>query len=181
MERRHALKAIVFFSIAANSIVSCKSNAEAASQLGLKNIHPDDGQLNLIDEVSKLIFPTTSLPQYKDHTAMPFVLTMVDGIYTKDERDQYIKGIKAFEDLAKTTFQKSYTDFNAEQKMELLKKLNSASDKSDAKYFFDVTKQQTLHYFTHTEEYMRNVQKYEMAPGRFKGCLPLDQIQSKKL
>lgn len=181
MERRRALQAIVFFSIAGNALVSCKNKYAAVKSIGLKNIKPSDSQLDLIDDLSKNIFPVTPFSQFEGHTALPFVLTTVDGIYTKEERDKYVNGIKAFDDLANKTFQNGFVDLGPEQKLSMLKKISASVETSDAKYFFEVTRQQTIHYFTHTENYMRGVQKYEMAPGRFKGCLPIDQIQSKKL
>jgi hypothetical protein len=181
MERRRALQAIVFFSVAGNALISCKSKYEAVKKLGLKFINLNDDQSDLIDDMAKTIFPTASKPQFEGHTALPFVLSMVDGIYTKEERDKYLLGIKAFDEACVKTHQKSFVSLDETQKLDFLKKLNTSTEDTPIKHFFDVTKQQTVHYFMHTEKYLRGVQRYEMAPGRYKACLTIDQVQSKKL
>jgi Gluconate 2-dehydrogenase subunit 3 len=181
MERRRALQAIVYFSIASNSLIACKNNYQAIKELGLKNIKPTDGEVDLIDAITKTIFPIENVPLFKGHTSMPFVLKMVDELYTKEDREKYLQGMKAFNDLSKNRFKKSFNELSKEEKTSLLKQLMNSKEENTAKHFFDITRNQTIIYFTSTEDYLRGIKKYEMAPGRWISCLNIDQIQSKKL
>ncbi len=180
MQRRKALQAIVFFSVAGNMLVSCKNKHEAISKLGLKNFHPKDDELDLIDEMAKTIFPVEKTPMFAGQSAFPFVVSMVDGLFTKEERDTYVEGLKAFEEATKKKYNKTFVALSPEQKMEMLKMVNGLNEEkpSALKKFFVATKNQTIQYFTSTEKYLREVRKYEMAPGRFTACIDINKIQS---
>jgi hypothetical protein len=181
MERRRALQAIVFLSIGSNTIISCKNNHQAISELGLKNIKPSDRDVDLIDAITKTIFPIENVPMFKGHTSMPFVLKMVDELYTKEDREKYLQGMKAFDELSNSGYKKSFIELSKEEKIALMKQIIDSKEENAAKHFFEVTRNQTITYFTSTEDYLRGIKKYEMAPGRWTSCLKIDQIQSKKL
>jgi hypothetical protein len=180
MQRRKAIQAIVFFSVASNTFISCRSKSEAMEKMGLKNLNFDGDQVDQIASVVNSIFPTENSTLFKGQDAFPHVLSMVDRLYTSADRESYIRGFAAFNKIAKEKLGSSFVDAPADKKLSLLKELNSNTDglDQDMNKFFRITKSQTLHYFSTTEAYMRNVLKYEMAPGRVKSCINISEIKS---
>jgi hypothetical protein len=180
MQRRKALQAIVFFSVAANTFISCKSKSELIGKLGLKNLNLDTNEVDQLQSVVKAMFPVENSTLFKGQDAFPHVLSMVDRLYTTTDRESYIKGFAAFNKLAKDKLGSSFIEAPSDKKLSLLKELNTAKDGADKdlENFFSITKNQTLHYFSTTEGYMRNVMKYEMAPGRVKSCINISEIKT---
>jgi hypothetical protein len=178
MQRRKALQAIVFFSVAGNIFVSCKSKSEVIQKLGLKNLDFSTDEVNVIEDLVKSIFPTESSDLFKGQSAFPHVISMVDRLYSKEDRASYIKGLEGFTKLAKEKLGGSFAEAAADKKLAFLKELNVSKEENDVTKFFKMTKGQTVHYFSTTEKYMRNVLKYEMAPGRIKGCINISEIKS---
>jgi hypothetical protein len=180
MQRRKALQAIVFFSVVANTFISCKNKSELIGKLGLKNLDLDTKEVDQLESIVKAMFPTENSDLFKGQDAFPHVLSMVDRLYTKADRESYIKGLSAFNKLAKDKLGSAFIEASSDKKLSLLKELNSAKDGADKDLnnFFNITKTQTLHYFSTTEAYMRKVMKYEMAPGRVKSCINISEIKS---
>lgn len=180
MQRRKALQAIIFFSVAANSFISCKNKSELIGKLGLKHLNLDTNEVDQLQSIVKSMFPVENSTMFKGQDAFPHVLSMVDRLYTSADRERYIKGFTAFNKFAKDKLGSSFTEATSDKKLSLLKELNSAKDGADKdlSHFFNITKGQTLHYFSTTEGYMRNVLKYEMAPGRVKSCINISEIKS---
>jgi hypothetical protein len=180
MQRRKALQAIVFFSVAGSTFVSCKSKSEVIQKLGLKNIDLATDEVNVIEDLVKSIFPTENSQLFKGQSAFPHVLSMVDRLYSDADRTSYLKGLEQFTKFAKEKLGSPFSQASPDKKLAWLKELNESKEETDLAKFFKITKGQTLHYFSTTENYMRNVLKYEMAPGRVKGCININDIKSEK-
>ena len=183
MERRKALQAIVFFSVAGNVIISCKDKEEVYNHIKLKNITINKTNADVIDNISSLIFPSSGIPEFKNHTALPFILTMIDDCYTQEDQKIFSNGINNLNQLTQQELKKDFSQLSIEEKNTILINLNAdkSENKSDVKKFYDIIKDKTLQYFTTTEYYMRNHNRYEMVPGRFLGCVKIEDLQTKKL
>jgi hypothetical protein len=183
MKRRKALQAIVFYSIASNAIISCKNKEEVLNNIKLSKIKIDKHNADVIDEISKLIFPTDGIKEFSNHIALPFILKIVDDCYGDDDQKIFIQGVSRLNERAKLELKKDYHKLSIEEKKNLLKKINdeSTETKSELKKFYDIIKDKTLQYYTTTEHYMRNHNAYEMAPGRFIGCKKITDLQTKLL
>jgi Gluconate 2-dehydrogenase subunit 3 len=183
MERRKALQAIVFFSVAANAIISCKNKEEVLKNIILKKIKIDKGEANAIDEMAHMIFPTTSIPEFKNHTALPFILTMVDDCYNDADQKIFMKGVTNLNLYTQAQVKKDYRELSSDEQKTILKKINDdqSEDQSELKLFYSIVKDKTIQYYTTTEFYMRKHNLYEMAPGRFLGCIKIEDLQTKNL
>jgi hypothetical protein len=42
-------------------------------------------------------------------------------------------------------------------------------------YFYNTTRSLTLQHYMSSKYYLVNVRKFEMAPGRFNGCFPVEK------
>jgi transcriptional antiterminator len=106
---------------------------------------------------------------------------MIDTLYTEEEREKYKAGLNQLQEEVKLSYKKDFSALSKEEKLKVLKDALSKKEDTTSKFFFDITRNQTIHYFTHTEKYLREIKKYEMAPGRWTACLNIDKIQSKNL
>lgn len=183
MERRKAIQAIVFFSVAANAIVSCKNKEEVINSINLKKIKINNSEADIIGEISEMIFPSASIPEFKNHTALPFILTMVDDCYSEEDQNIFMKGIGSLNSFTQLQLKKDFQELSIDEKKMVLKKINDdhSEDKSELKIFYGIVKDKTLQYYTTTEYFMRKHNLYEMAPGRFLGCVKIEDLQTKNL
>lgn len=182
MKRRSALGAIIFYSLSAHTLVSCKDKYLAIKDLKLQNIKLKNHQLDLIDELCNIIFPTYHIPEFKNHSALPHLLTMTDDCISQEMQKDFLAGLNSLEEDIQKKFSKPFGKLTKEQKLNFIKELNSSKKENDKTLsFFKTVKQRTLEYFTTTEFYMRKIQMYEMAPARFLGCVKMDQHQTKNL
>jgi len=180
MKRREAVKGIILFSLGTGLIYSCTDPFQAVKDLNLDFIKPENGQLQIIDAISKLVVPIQSIPELENHTALPFILSMVDDNFTAKERDKFISGYQNWDTDVEKLGQKLFSKMTGEQQMGLLSRLNKGEEgiPAEMQNFYNVIKSQSLKYLTTSEYYQRKVNYYEMAPGRFYGDVMLADLQN---
>jgi hypothetical protein len=171
--RRGALKALVFASAGMVLIPSCMSDRSKSSIL-LKKIAITGDDEALIAALCETILPKTTTPGAKELSSHLFVLTMVDDCRTKEEQDKFIKGLADFKSFSASTGKKDFTSAAAEERKKILQALMSSAEKeSDLMAFFNTTKGLTIQSYTASEYFMKNIQVYELVPGRYHGCVPV--------
>jgi hypothetical protein len=185
MKRRDAVQAILFFSVAGGYLISCKNKEDALAKLDLRKLKYTPQEIDLIDDISKTILPAEKVPEFKGHTALPFVLTMLNDCYTDEERAEVNTGLVKLEEICKTKHNKSYTACSGDEKISIFKDIlafnGEDKDKPVENKMMGIIKDKTVQYFTTMEPYMRKYRNYEMAPGRFKGCVNVNEVQVKNL
>jgi len=97
MKRRKAIRNIVLFSLGTGMIYSCKDKYEAIKQLNLKHLQAESSHLDILDDLSKLIVPIKDIPELAEHTALPFIMNMVDNVYNPKDRKLFVDGYKSFD------------------------------------------------------------------------------------
>ncbi len=176
MNRRSALRNFVFISAGVAVLPYCKEEGGKVS-IALKKIRINADQEKLLAAITETIIPTTDTPGAKEVSSHLFALTMVDDCASPEEQEKFLKGMQQFEELTKKRFGKSFTQCTPSQREELLrdiqKKEGIAKEVTD---FFNAIKGLTLQSYLTSEYYMTNVQKFEMVPGRYHGCVPIKEI-----
>ncbi len=171
--RRGALKALVFASAGMALIPACMSDRSKSSIL-LKKIAITGEDEALIAALCETILPKTTTPGAKELSSHLFVLTMVDDCRTKADQEKFIKGLADFKDFCQSTGNKDFTTASPEDRINKLKALlASANKESDLMAFFNTTKGLTIQSYTASEFFMKNIQVYELVPGRYHGCVPV--------
>lgn len=66
-------------------------------QLNLKHLITNNSQLELLDDLSRLLVPLQSIPDLAEHTALPFILNMVDKVYESEDREIFAQGYAGFD------------------------------------------------------------------------------------
>jgi Gluconate 2-dehydrogenase subunit 3 len=176
MDRRSAIRNVVFAAAGVALLPSCLHNDQAPS-IKWSNLKITADEENLLADLAEAIIPKTTTPGAKDLEAHKFALTMVNDCFTKDERDKFATGLKGFEDLTQKRFSTSFSKLTSVQKEGLLTALEAKRDIPEAVLaFYGSMKRLTIQSFTSSKFYLTEVRKYEMAPGRYHGCVPVKSL-----
>lgn len=174
MNRRTALKNCLIFTAGAALIPACMQEKSKSSIL-LKNIKVSPRQEEMLAELTETIIPKTDTPGAKDQGAHLFALMMIDDCYKPEDQKKFMSGMEQFEDLSKKQYGKNFVDLSNDQRIGMLTNLEAKKDEKDNEVvsFYKTTKGLTLQAFTTSKYYLTKVRVYEMAPGRFHGCVPV--------
>lgn len=180
MKRRKAIRNIVLFSLGTGVIYSCQDKYVAIQQLNLRYLKAEAKELDVLDNLSRLLVPLQNIPELAEHTALPFIMNMVDKTFELEDRQLFIEGYTGFDTEIGILKGVEFTDMTEEEKLQLLEEFNEeAIVVSPALYsVFNTIKAISIQYFTSTEYYQRKVNYYEMAPGRFRGAVPVTELKN---
>lgn len=178
VNRRSAIRQLVCLSAGALLIPSCMEDKSKSSIL-LKNITIDGKEEKTIEELAEIIIPKTDTPGGKDIYAQLFVLKMIDDCYSKEEQEKYITGLKDFNKEYRSRFNKSFIESSPEERKKFVSVLEGSKDTNSYNHFYNVTKRLSVQAYTTSEFYLTKIHVYEMIPGRYHGCMPVDQKVSK--
>ena len=181
MKRRKAIRNIVLFSLGTGIIYSCKDKYEAIKQLHLKHLIIDTKQLDILDDLSRLIVPLQNIPELADHTALPFIMNMVEHVFEEKDRQAFMKGYQSWDQEILSIKGRAFSAMKIEEKQQLLSEVNEASLRASPELYtvFNTVKEKSIQYLTTSEYYQRKVNYYQMAPGKFKGDVLLVDLKNK--
>ena len=171
MKRRKAIQGILLFSLGTGIVYSCTDEYDAVHQLDLKIVRPNRDQLDLISDFTNRILPIQSIEALAQHTALPFILKMVELSEEVEIRDRFIA---AYKDLG-SRFQNLEDSDQEATFLSLLEDWQSDDPElsKDIILFFDLLKKHSIIYVVNTEYIQRKVRYYQMAPGYYKGDIAL--------
>ena len=180
MKRRKAIRNLVLFSLVAGVIYSCKDKYEAIKLLNLKYLKAEPNQLDILDDLSRLIVPLQSIPELIDHTALPFIMNNVDKVFEPEDRQLFIDGYTSFDTEIATLKGKKYSEMEDEEKQLLLAELNEEELVATPALYavFNTIKSKSIQYLTTSEYYERKINYYEMAPGKFHGEVLVSELKN---
>lgn len=173
MKRRRAIQGIVLFTLGTQVLYSCKDKYAAIKSLPIPHLPLENNDISLIEDLSARILPIQQIEVLKDHTPVPFILTMAHDCQSPEDRDVFVKGYQNFDDYVKEKYGKSYSGLAEEEYTSLLESMEEMAGGENAipeKIFFDFVKSKSIQYLTSTEHFMTNYRYYEMAPARYDGC-----------
>lgn len=180
ISRRDAIRNCFIITVGAALVPHCKQEDNSKTTLVYKHLRINGDDEKLITEVSETIIPVTDTPGSKDTYTHLFVLKMLDDCYTKEQQQQFLKGMQEFENMSKKKFDKSFVECNVLQREELVgNNINNKSSSADVSAFFDIIKKLTIQGYTTSKYYLTDVQMYKLVPGKFKGCVPVTSISRK--
>lgn len=173
MNRRTTIKTFLAITAGVTLLPSCMHD-KSKSAILLKNFKIDDGHEQLLEELTETILPKTTSPGAKDLGAHLFALMMVDECFKKEDQQQFVKGMRAFDEFSRKQQGKSFTDLTSGQRNSLLIELEGRKNsEDDSSVFYRTVKRFTVQCYTTSKSYLTTVQVYEMAPGRYHGCVPV--------
>lgn len=138
-----------------------------------------DDDAAFLDEIADTILPETSTPGAKSAKVGQFMTVMVTDCYEEKDQKIFSEGMKKLRDLSKSTYQEDFMKISAQQRHEMLVKLDNEqkdymkNKKEEApSHYFRMMKELTLlGYFT-SEIGATKARRYVETPGKFEACIP---------
>jgi hypothetical protein len=140
----------------------------------------------LVSQVSEIIIPKTDTPGAKDVGVPSFIDSILKDCAAKADQDNFLNGLKEFDDAAKTEYGDPFVELSAEQQSAFVKKIHDAAIEADKKTpsekrpFILTMKEYTMLGFFTSEIGATQVLQYEAVPGSYKGCIPVSEAGNGK-
>lgn len=140
---------------------------------GWRALDPRQGAL--VAELAEAIIPATDSPGAKAVRVPEFIDLLLADWYSPDERSQFLAGLDAIEARAGQRFGRGLLEVPPDQRAPLLAELDAAQgDPGTAEAAFHRIKSLTVYGYFTSREVLRDVLHYEVIPGQFVGCVPLE-------
>ncbi len=183
MQRREALKRITWISggalsapIAAGILQGCQADS---SSDWMPSVLTED-QLSLVAEITETIIPATDTPGAKDALVHRYVDIMLKDIFAEEDKNRFLAELDQFAQDAQTQYGKSFVNCEPSKRAEHLKSYGESArnitNPTDIP-FFTTIKQLTLSGFFTSEVGATQVLRYVAIPGKYEGCIPLEEGQ----
>jgi gluconate 2-dehydrogenase gamma chain len=185
MDRREALKRTAWIMggvVSAPAMMGILKGCTAKPTINWKPEFLTEPQGILISQVSDIIIPKTDTPGAKDANVPSFIDVMLKDCYSKEDQDEFISGLTAFDEEAKKAYGDAFIDLDAEKQIEFVKKTHDEAINAHAEKrpFILKMKELTMLGFFTSEAGATQVLQYVAVPGSYKGCIPLKEAGNGK-
>lgn len=130
---------------------------------------------SLLGDIVETFIPQTDTPGAKSLNVHQFVLRMIRDCYDQTAQATLQQGLVLTDATAQQTYSKPFAECDATQRKDVLAKLTTSPDPA-GKAFVDLVKNLTIRGYMNSEFYLVNVQKFNMAPGFYHGCVPVQKV-----
>jgi gluconate 2-dehydrogenase gamma chain len=189
INRREALRRAALLmgaALSAPAISGVLNGCSAKPTINWKPEFLSGDQGILISEVAEIIIPKTDTPGAKEVGVPGFIDKMLKDVYSKEDQDRFLNGLKEFDENAKKETGDSFIEMDVDDQVAYVIKVHKEgveqvhSAPTDPRPFIMVVKELTLlGYFT-SEVGATQVLQYVAVPGSYKGCVPLSQAGNGK-
>lgn len=133
-------------------------------------LSPDDDAL--LAAIVDTILPKTDTPGAKELGVPQLIQKIVKDCYDRPAQNTMSMGLVVTDAVAFSEYGNSFVHLSSDEQLAVLNKM-SASEYPDQKNFFNMIKRMTVDGYMGSEYVMTNITKYEMAPNRYHGCVPV--------
>lgn len=189
MDRREALKRTAWImggAVSAPAIMGLLKGCAAKPTIDWKPVFLSSEQGALITQLSEIIIPKTDTPGAKDVGVPGFIDQILNECYKKEDQDNFLAGLKEFDDEAKKEYGNPFTELDAEQQTAFVKKIHDAAVNAEDSgtppqrpFILAVKELVMLGYFS-SEAGATQVLQYNPVPGSYKGCIPVSEAGNGK-
>ncbi|MEP6734679.1 MAG: gluconate 2-dehydrogenase subunit 3 family protein [Chryseolinea sp.] len=193
MNRREAIQrsaVALGYAITGPALIGVLNGCKAAPELTFKPKFLSEDQARVVSSLCEVIMPKTTTPGAIDAGVPAFIDDMLGEVYPAADQGRFVNGLKEFDDEAKKIYGSHFAECKREEQIALVKKhhdalAGKANDSSAgwwragggiAKPFMVEMKELTLLGFFTSQPGATEVLQYNMAPGPFKGCVPLAEV-----
>ena len=180
MKRRTVFKHLAVASAAAWLLPSCVSDPKKVS-IALNKLKISGEEETLLADIADTIIPATDTPGATAVGAHLFALVMVDDCLSGEERDNYLKGMRTFEDELKSLTGKRFSSASGEERLAMLSAFEERRDNNseEAKLFYDKTRGYIIQGYVSSQHFLTDIKPYQLVPGpNYNGCAPVETKQS---
>ncbi|GAB3971572.1 hypothetical protein GCM10028806_21930 [Spirosoma terrae] len=173
MQRRSAVKSLALSFGGLLSLPAWASGWTPESIGLIPNVPAD--QESFLGEIVETLIPQTNTPGAKALNVHRFALRMIRDCYDPQASTTLQQGLALTDSTAQQAYSKLFVDCEATQRADVLARLTNSTDPT-AKPFVDMIKGLTIQGYTNSEFYMTTIQKFNMAPGYYHGCVPVQSV-----
>jgi gluconate 2-dehydrogenase gamma chain len=132
-------------------------------------------EVTLAGAIADRIIPRTDTPGAADVGVPAFIDLLYGEFMTPDERQMLTTGLADVEAAAKSTHGASFPTLTADRQDAMLRGIARAEEGREQGFFRLIRSATVLGYFT-SEQVGKNVLHYDPVPGRYEGCIPIEQV-----
>ena len=190
MDRREALKRTAWIMggvVSAPAIMGVLKGCVAKPTIDWKPVFLSEDQGILVSEVAEIIIPKTDTPGAKETGVPGFIDLMLKDVYSKEDQDRFLAGLKEFDEAANKEFGESFIELSPEDQSAFVKKIHDAAVEAERastpapkRPFILMAKELTMLGFFTSEPGATQVLQYIAVPGSYKGCIPLSEAGNGK-
>jgi hypothetical protein len=132
----------------------------------------------LVSSLAETIIPETDTPGAVEAGVPGFIEEMVYTGYTEEARNLFLNGLDAFHDLALETHGETFSELNEEMRYQFAAEQNrlAIETEQDGPPFFLIMKELTMMGYFTSEPGAKQALRYERIPGRYDGCVPIEEV-----
>lgn len=185
MDRREAIKRTAWIMggiVSAPAIMGVLKGCTAKPSIDWKPQFLSEDQAGIVSQIAEIIIPRTNTPGAIDTGVPSFIDVVLKDVYSKEDQDRFLAGLKEFDDEANTSYGDGFTDLDAEKQKELVMKRHEEAIKAEKsenrpekRPFILMMKELTMLGFFTSEAGATQVLQYDPVPGAYKGCIPLSE------
>jgi gluconate 2-dehydrogenase gamma chain len=190
MDRREAIKRTAWLMggvVSASAMAGILKGCTARPSLDWKPAFLSEDQAGIVGQIAEIIIPKTDTPGAKEAGVPSFIDLMLKDVYSKEDQDFFLNGLKAFDEEASKTQGDSFTDLEPEQQQAFVKQKHDEAIKAERETkpapkrpFILMMKELTMLGFFTSEPGATQVLQYDPVPGAYKGCIPLSEAGNGK-
>jgi hypothetical protein len=132
-------------------------------------------QAAIAGAAAERILPRTDTPGATDVGVPAFLDRFYGEFMSDDERRLFVAGLDAIEAAARAAHNGSFASLATEQQDAVLRAVAAAQQDQSPSSFGLIRSTTILGYFS-SERVAKDVLNYDPVPGRFDGCIPLEQV-----
>ena len=132
-------------------------------------------QAAIAGAVAERILPRTDTPGAIDVGVPAFIDLLYGRFMTPAERKMLADGLNEVDAAAKAAHGGAFTTLSPDHQDTVLRAIARADEGKDQGFFRLIRSATILGYFT-SEPVSRNVLHYDPVPGRYEGCVPIEQV-----
>ena len=185
MDRREALRRTAILMggmVSAPAIMGVLKGCTTKTSVDWKPEFLAGDQATIVTDVAEIIIPRTDTPGAKDAGVPSFIDQMLKEVYSKEDQEFFLEGMKAFNEGAKAEFGEIFSELDAEDQTAYVKKVHDAAIEAEKntnpaprRPFILMMKELTMLGFFTSEPGATQVLQYVAVPGAYNGCIPLSE------
>ncbi len=172
INRRIAIKQLAAISAVAVLAPSCSS---AGPSKLFKRLAATEDHDALLSAIADTLLPKSSTPGAVELKVPEFMARMIDDCATKEDQLKWLGGANKFDAEMEKSAGKLFSKLNADERLKALTEWESIKhEDEELNFFYQSTRSLAIRGYTSSEYFMTTVQNYNILPGAFKGCVPVN-------
>ena len=190
MDRREALRRTALLMggvVSAPAIMGVLNGCASKPGIDWKPEFLGGDQASIVTQVAEIIIPRTDTPGAKDAGVPAFIDQMLKEVYSKEDQEFFLNGMKEFNEGSEAEFGDVFSDLDAEDQEAYTRKVHAEAVQAEnntepapRRPFILTMKELTMLGFFTSEAGATQVLQYVAVPGAYNGCIPLSEAGNGK-